>query len=68
MHGRERDAEGTRSHGSVLPKIIGVLLLIGLLRALIGKGRHHGGPSAWRERRREPIARLHRELHAQDPA
>jgi hypothetical protein len=52
----------------VLPKIIGVLLVIGLVRALIGMGRHHGGPSAWHERRREAIARLHRELHAQDAA
>ena len=41
---------------------------IGLVRALIGKGRHHGGPSAWRERRREAIAQLHRELHAEDAA
>ena len=68
MHGRDRDAEGRGSHGSVLPKIIGVLIVIGLVRAVIGKGRHHGGPSAWRERRRDAIAQLHRELHAQDAA
>ena len=68
MHGRDRDTEGRGSHGSMLPKIIGVLIVIGLVRAVIGKGRHHGGPSAWRERRREAIAQLHRELHAEDAA
>ncbi|MGH2358267.1 MAG: hypothetical protein ACRDGJ_09675 [Candidatus Limnocylindria bacterium] len=52
----------------MLPKIIGILVLIGLLRAVISKSLRHGGPGGWRERRREAIAELHRELHRQDAA
>ena len=52
--------------GSAIPKIIGVLLAIGLLRAIVDHRGRHGGPEGWRDRRREAIAKLHRQLHAEE--
>jgi hypothetical protein len=48
--------------GSVLPKVIGVVVAIGLIRLLVSHKRGHDGGS-WRDRRREMIAEVHRELH-----
>lgn len=60
---------GGAGFASPLPKILGVLLAVVVLRTLArAAGRHgHGGSSGW-SRRREAIAELHRELHAQDAA
>jgi len=52
--------------GSVIPKIIGVLLAIGLLRAIASHRSRHAGPDGWRDRRREAIAKLHRQLHEEE--
>ena len=58
---------GGAGFGSALPKILGVLLAVVVLRTVArAAGRHgHGGSSRW-SRRREAIAEFHRELHAQD--
>jgi len=50
---------------SVLPKVIGVVVAIGLIRMLVSHKRGHEGGS-WRDRRREMIAEVHRELHRQE--
>jgi hypothetical protein len=63
--GHRHDAFGPSS-GSALPKIIGVLVAIGVLRAVLGNVRRHAGTSDWHERRHEAIAKLHRELHRED--
>lgn len=52
-----------RSSGSILPKVIAVVAVVGLLRMLASHKRTHGGTSTWRDRRREMVAELHRELH-----
>ena len=52
--------------GSVLPKVIGVVVAIGLIRMLVSHKRDHDGGGGWRDRRREMIAEVHRELHRQD--
>ena len=69
---RDEVERRTAGHGgsmeSVLPKVIGLLLAIGLIKVVIGHGRRHGGSSDWRERRRAAIAEFHRELHAEDAA
>ena len=51
---------------SFVPKVIAVLVAMALVRTV---ARHHGGggSSRW-NRRREMIADLHRELHAQEEA
>lgn len=51
--------------GSVLPKVIGIVVAIGLIRMLASHKRQGGG---WADRRREMIAEVHRELHRQDEA
>ena len=56
---------GERSIGDVLPKILGVVALIALLRMVVFGGRPGMGRSM-RERRREKLAELHRELHRAD--
>ena len=52
---------------SFVPKVIATLVAMALVRTVIS--RHHGGgrSSGW-SRRREMIAELHRELHAQEDA
>jgi hypothetical protein len=52
--------------GSILPKVIAVVAVVGLVRTLASHRRAHGGASSWGDRRREMIAELHRELHRQD--
>jgi hypothetical protein len=52
--------------GSVLPKVIGVVVAIGLIRLLVSHKRGHEGAGSRRERRREMIAEVHRELHRQE--
>jgi hypothetical protein len=55
---------GAGGRGSVLPKLIGILVAVSLLR-MVARHRHGGGGS-WRDRRRDVIAEIHRELHAQE--
>ena len=55
-----------RTPGSILPKVIAVVAVVGLLRMLASHKRTHGDNSSWRERRREMVAELHRELHRAD--
>jgi hypothetical protein len=65
---RESTSQSDRnaSSGSILPKIIGVLALIGLVKMIASHKRGHAGGSGWHERRRQMISELHRELHRQD--
>ncbi|HEY6608425.1 MAG TPA: hypothetical protein VI277_04435 [Candidatus Limnocylindria bacterium] len=58
---------GGPSMGAAIPKLIAVLVAIGVVRSVVGAKRHHGEGSRW-NRRREAIAQLHRELHAADAA
>ena len=55
------------SVGSIVPKLLAVLVAMAVVRTIVGGKRRHGGESRW-SRRREAIAEFHRELHAQDPA
>jgi hypothetical protein len=57
-----------QTSGSILPKVIAVVAVVGLLRMLASHKRTNGGTSSWRDRRREMVAELHRELHKQDEA
>ena len=54
----------------VVPKVIAAGIAMALVRTVIANvGRHHGGGGSSRlSRRREMIAELHRELHAQEEA
>ena len=56
---------GGGSIGSVLPKLIGILVAMAVIRTVVGAKRHHGGSSRW-SGRREAIAEFHRDLHAED--
>ena len=58
-------AGGGGSIGAILPKVIGVMVAMAVVRTVIASAKHHGGSSRW-GRRREAIAELHRELHAED--
>lgn len=54
--------------GPMLPKLVGILAAVVLVRAFVA-GRHGHGPvesfaGGHRSRRREALARLHRELYA----
>lgn len=49
--------------GSVLPKVIGVVVAIGLIRMLVSHKRQGG---SWGDRRHEMIAEVHRELHREE--
>lgn len=53
------------SIGSVLPKLLAILVAMVVVRNVVGARRRHGGPSRW-SRRREAIADFHRELHADE--
>ena len=55
-----------RTPGSILPKVIAVVAVVGLLRMLASHKRTHGDGSSWRDQRREMVAELHRELHRAD--
>ena len=59
------EGAGGGSIGAILPKVIGVMVAMAVVRTVIASAKHHGGSSRW-GRRREAIAELHRELHAQD--
>jgi len=75
-HGqRNRAADGGEdthapTHGAgssaVVPKIVGVLVALMVVRVLLKVGKRTAGSTEWRERRHEAIAKLHRELHAAD--
>ena len=52
--------------GSVLPKILAVVAILSLIRMLANHRPGRGDASSWRERRRQMIAELHRELHKAD--
>jgi hypothetical protein len=51
---------------SFVPKVIGILVAMALVRTVLA--RHHGGGGSRWNRRREMIADLHRQLHAQEDA
>ena len=79
MHGGRRhraaasdtEAPGGHAHGgaeSILPRIVGLVLAITLVRVLLRIGRRASGHSQWRDRQREAIARLHSELHQAESA
>ena len=55
----------TQGGSSALPKVIGVIVAVGLIRMLASHRRGHDG-GTWRERRLEMIADMHRELHRQE--
>ncbi|MEA2651835.1 MAG: hypothetical protein QOI85_1556 [Chloroflexota bacterium] len=55
-------AHGGGSIGSMLPKVIGLLVAIAVVRNV---ARHHGGSSR-SSGRREAIKEFHRALHAED--
>jgi hypothetical protein len=57
-----------QTSGSILPKVIAVVAVVGLLRMLASHKRTSGGTSSWRDQRRKMVAELHRELHQQDEA
>ena len=50
---------------SMVPKLLGVIFVVGLIRMLVSHKRGHDGGS-WRARRLEMIADVHRELHRQE--
>ena len=56
-----------RSMGSGLAKLALVLVAIAVARNVIGHGGRHGGESRM-SRRRQMIADLHRQLHAEEAA
>jgi hypothetical protein len=58
------DGPSGGSVGSVVPKLIAILVAMAVLRTVAK--HHHGGGRSMRSRRREAIAELHRELHADD--
>jgi hypothetical protein len=54
-----------RSVGAAIPKVIAVLVAMAVVRNLVGAKRHGGEGSRW-DRRRDAIAKMHRDLHARD--
>jgi len=56
-----------RSAGSAIAKVAIVIVALAVARTVIGHGARHGRGSGM-SRRRQMIAELHRELHAQDAA
>jgi hypothetical protein len=56
-----------RSMGAGLAKLAVVLVAIAVARNVIGHGGRHGGESRM-SRRRQMIADLHRQLHAEEAA
>ena len=61
------DGPVARSMGSGLAKLALVLVAIAVARTVIGHGGRHGGESRV-SRRRQMIAELHRQLHAEEAA
>jgi len=63
------DVERERAHthgGPAVPKIVGILVALVIVRVLLKVGKRTAGSAEWRERRHEAIATLHRQLHAED--
>jgi hypothetical protein len=62
-----QSSTGGAGFAAAIPKVLGVLLAVLVLRTVArAAGRHaHGGSSRW-GRRRSAITEFHRELHAQD--
>ena len=54
-----------RSIGPALGKIVVVLVAMAVARNIVGHAGRRGGESRW-SRRRNMIAELHRELHAEE--
>ena len=63
----DRGPADGRSVGSGLAKVALVLVAIAAARNVIGHGGRHGGESRM-SRRRQMIAELHRQLHAEEAA
>jgi hypothetical protein len=57
---------GPGSIGAALPKLLAILVAVIFVRTVLHVAKQHGAGSSHRSRRREAIAELHRELHAQD--
>lgn len=67
MHaGFSNPSNEQRGAGSVVPKILAVLVAAAVIKMIVG-ARHHGGGSRF-SRRRQAIAEFHRALHAEDEA
>ena len=56
-----------RAAGSAIARVAVVLMALAVARAVIGHAGRHGGGTGM-SRRRQMIAELHRELHAEDAA
>ena len=63
IDGGEATGHTRASGGSAMPKILGILVALMLVRVLVRVGHRVSGSPAMRARRRTAIARLHRELH-----
>lgn len=63
IDGGEATSRTHASAGSAMPKILGILTVFALVRALVKVGHRVSGSPAMRARRHAAIARLHRELH-----
>jgi len=59
------EPRGAASVASMLPKLLGILVAMAVVRNVVGAKRRHGG-SLRMSGRREAIAQFHRELHAED--
>jgi hypothetical protein len=68
LQNRSDEPRGGGSIGSVVPKLLAILVAMVVIRKAVGAKRHHGGGSSRWSRRREAIAEFHRQLHAQDAA
>jgi hypothetical protein len=63
----ERQGPGSGGMGAAVPRLLGILVAMAVVRTVVATiARKHGGGSSRFSRRREMIAELHRELHAQD--
>ena len=60
------EALTSAASGSVLPKILGIVAVIGIVRMLANHRPGHGQAASWKDRRKAMVAELHRELHRQD--
>jgi len=57
-----------RSIGSGLAKLAVLLVAVAVVRGVIGRAGAHRGGGSGMSQRRQMIAELHRELHAEDAA
>ena len=51
---------------SAVPKVLGVLVALAVVRVLLNAGRRSAGSGHWRERRHEAITKMHRQLDEED--